>query len=61
MTGKYMVDVFSTAGFLAKAAHHLGLRGYVLDTKFGSRNDLTNFLVLTSTRQDVSARNVSLE
>ena len=30
LTGKYMIDVF---GGLGEATHHLGLRGYVFDTK----------------------------
>ena len=34
MTGKYTLDVFGGPGFVAKASNHLGLRGYVLDTKF---------------------------
>ena len=50
-----MLDVFSGSGFLAKATNHLGLRCYVLDTKFGSRYDVTKPLVLTRIRQDVSA------
>ena len=37
MTGKYMHDVFGGSGFLTRASNHLGLRGYVLDTKFGPR------------------------
>ena len=55
MTGKYMLDVFGGHGFLAKASNHLGLRGYVLDAKFGSRYDVTKPLVLTRIRQDVSS------
>ena len=43
------------SGFLTKATQHLGLRGYVLDTKFGPRYDVTQPLVLTRIRQDVSA------
>ena len=44
MTGQYMLDVFGGPGFLAKASNHLGLRGYVLNTKFGPRKR-TLFLV----------------
>ena len=47
--------MFGGSGFLAKAANHLGLRGYVLDTKFGPRYDVTKPLALTRIRQDVSA------
>ena len=36
-----MIDVFGGDGFLTKATNLLGLRGYVLDTKFGSRCDVT--------------------
>ena len=42
MTGKYMLDVFGGPGFLAKASNHMGLRGYVLDTKCGPRYDVTS-------------------
>ena len=42
-----MLDVFNSPGFLAKATNHLGLRGYVLDTKFGPRYDVTKPLVFT--------------
>ena len=49
------VDVFGGPGFLAKASNHLGLRGYVLDTKFGPRYDVTKLFVLFRIRQDVSA------
>ena len=55
MTGKFLLDVFGGSGFLTKATHHLGLRGYVLDTKFALRYDVTQPLVLTRIRQDVSA------
>ena len=55
MTGKYMLDVFGGSGFFTKATNHLGLRGYVLDSKFGPRYDVTQPLVLTRIRQDVSA------
>ena len=51
MTGKYFTDVFGGSGFLSKATNHLGLRGYVLVTKFGPRYDVTQ---LTRIRQDVS-------
>ena len=50
-----MLDVFGGSGFLAKATNHLGLRGYVLDTMFGPRYDVTKLLVLTRIRQDISA------
>ena len=55
MTGKYMLDVFGGSGFFAKASNHLGVRGNVLDTKFGAKYDVTKLLVLTHIRQDVSA------
>ena len=55
MTGKYVLGVCGGSGFLAKAANHFVLRGYVLDTKFGPRYDVTKPLVLTRIRQDVSA------
>ena len=35
--------------------NHQGLRGYVLDTKFGPRYDVSQPIVLTRSRQDVSA------
>ena len=41
MTGKYMLHVFGGSGVLTKAINHLGLRGHVLDTKFGPRCDKT--------------------
>ena len=56
MTGKYQLDVFGGSGFLTKATNNPGLRGHVLDTKFGPRYDVTQPLVLTRSRQDVSAR-----
>ena len=37
MTGKRLLDVFRGSGFLAKSTNHFGMRGCVLDTKFGSR------------------------
>ena len=40
---------------MAKASNHLGLHGYVLDTIFGPRYDVTKPFVLTRIRQDVSA------
>ena len=40
MTGKFLLDVFGGSGFLTKATNYLGLRGYVLDTKFGPRFDV---------------------
>ena len=55
MTGKFFIDVVGGSGFLSKATHHLGLRGYVLDTKFGSRCDVAQPFVLTRIRQEVSA------
>ena len=44
VTGKYMLDEFGGSGFMSKATNHLGLRGYVLDTKFGPRHDVTHLL-----------------
>ena len=41
MIGKYMLDVFGGLGFVAKAANLFGLRGFVFDTKFGPRYDVT--------------------
>ena len=41
MNGKYMADVFGGFGYLTKAIKHWGLRGCVLDTKFGLRYDVT--------------------
>ena len=55
ITGECMPDVIGGSGFLAEAANRLGLRGYVLDTEFGPRYDVTKSLVRTRTRQDVSA------
>ena len=37
MTGKYTLDVIGGNDFQTKATHRLGVRGYVLDTKFGSQ------------------------
>ena len=54
-TGEYLLDVFGGSGFLSKATNHLGLRCHVLDTKFGPRYDVTQSLVLTRIRHDVSA------
>ena len=51
MTGKDMLDVFGGSGFVANATNHLGSRGYVLDTKFGRRHDVTQPLVQTRIRQ----------
>ena len=45
MTGKYFIDVFGVFGFLSKATNHLGLRGHVLDMKFGPRHGVTQLLV----------------
>ena len=42
-----MLDLFGGAGFLAETTNHLRLRGYVLDTKFGPRYDVTQAFVLT--------------
>ena len=53
MTRKYMLDVFGGSGFVAKATNHFCLHGYVLDTKFEPRYDVTKPLVLTRIRQDV--------
>ena len=39
-----MIDVFGGSGCLTKATNHLGLRGYVLETKFGPRYDVTQSL-----------------
>ena len=50
MTGKYLLDMFGGSGFLSKATNHLGLRGYVLDTKVGPRYEVTKPLVLTRVR-----------
>ena len=36
-----MLDVFGGSGFPTKATNHLGLRGYLIDTKFGPRYDVT--------------------
>ena len=55
MTGKFMLDVFGVSGFVAQATNQLGVRGYVLDTKFGPRYDVTQPLVLTGIRQHVFA------
>ena len=52
MTGKDVPDVFGGSGFVANATNHLGPRGYVLDTKFGRKYDVTQPLVLTRIRQD---------
>ena len=53
--GKYLLDVFGGYGFLAQTTNHLGLRGYVLDTKFRPRYDMAKPFVLTRIGQDVSA------
>ena len=55
MTGKYMLVVFGGSGCVEKATNHLGLRGSVLETKFGPKYDVTKPLVLTRIRQNVSA------
>ena len=55
MTGKSLLDVFGGSGFLTKAIHHLGLLGYLLDTNFSLRYDVTQSFVLTRIRR-VSAR-----
>ena len=54
MTGKYMPDVFGELGTLAKASNLRGLHGHVLETKFGTRYDVTQSPVLIGIRQDVS-------
>ena len=41
VTGKYLIDVFGGNGSLSKATNHWGLRGDVLDTKFGLKYDVT--------------------
>ena len=56
--GKYMIDVFGGSCFLAKTKNHWGLCGYVVDTKFGPRYDVTQLIVLSSIRQDVLAGKV---
>ena len=55
VTGARLRNVFSGHGFLTKATHRLGLRGFVLDTKFGPRCDVSQPLVPTRIRQNVSA------
>ena len=55
MTGKYIFEVFDGSGFLTKATKQLGVRGHMLDTKFGVRCDVTQPFVLTRIRHDVSA------
>ena len=50
----YLLDVFGGNDFLTKATNSLGLRGYVFDTKFGPRYDVTQPIVLTRIRQEVS-------
>ena len=59
--GEHTIGVFGGNGFLTKATNLLGLRGYVLGTKFGPRYDVTQAIVLSRIRQDVSAGNVSQE
>ena len=49
-----MLDVFGGFGFVEKTTNSVGLRGYVLDTKFGPKYDATKPLVLSRIRQDVS-------
>ena len=56
-TGKYVLDVFGGPGYLAKASNQLGLRGDVLNTKFGPKYDVTKPLIPTRIRQDISAGN----
>ena len=55
MAGKFLFDVFGGNDFLTRTTNRLGLRGYVLDTKFGARYDASQRLVLTRIRQDISA------
>ena len=50
-----MLHVFGVLGFVANASNHVGLRGYMLYTKFGPRYDVTKPLVITRIRQDVAA------
>ena len=53
-----MIDVFGGSGFVAMATHHFGLCGSVLDAKFGPKYDVTQPVVLTRIRQNVSARSI---
>ena len=55
MIGKCVLNVFGGLGFLAEATNHLGVRFYVLDTKFGHRFDVMKPFVLPRIRQDVVA------
>ena len=55
MTWKFLFDVFGGSGFVAITTIIWFLRGYVLDTKFGTKYDVTQPLVLAGIRQDVSA------
>ena len=48
--------MFGGFGFLSKTTNASGLRCHVLDTKFVPRCDVTQPLVLTGIRQDISAR-----
>ena len=57
MPGKYVLEVFGGRGYVAKASNHVGLRGDVLDTKFGPKGDVTKPLAVTRIRQNVSAGN----
>ena len=50
-----MLDVVGGLGFLAKTSNHLGLCGFVRDTKIVARFNVTKPFVLTSIRQDVPA------
>ena len=51
MTGNYFMDVFGGFGFLSKATNHLGLRGCVLDTKFGPWYDATQPYQISTRRR----------
>ena len=45
MPGMFLFDVLGGSTCVAEATNHLGLRGFVLDTKFGARFDVTEPLV----------------
>ena len=61
MTGKCMVDVFGGNAFLTKARNRLGLRGYVLDTNFGPRYDVSKPLVSAEIDRTSPLKDVSQE
>ena len=60
-TEKHVLGVFGRNDFLTKATTRFGLRGHVLDTKFGARYDVTHPLVLTEFDRTSPAKNVSQE